>query len=164
MTLITSNVLSLIGEISNTILPFLSTKKRMLLLQAITEIVFVVAYAVNGSFVLVAHCIIVGLRNLCNAYLKSNFIINILFLVIGTLISVVVNTNGWLGILPIICYVDYTISIMMTNNPQILRWVLLVNTILYVIFNFGIMMYVCFTFDIFHIVTNSIAIWRYRKE
>ena len=164
MTLITSNILSLIGEISNTILPFLSTKKRMLLLQAITEIVFIVAYAVNGSFVLVALCIIVGLRNLYNAYLKSNFIVNILFLIIGTLISIVVNTNGWLGVLPIICYVDYTISIMLTNNPQILRVILLVNAILYVVFDFGIMMYICFAFDIFHVVTNSIAIWRYRKE
>ena len=162
-TIIISNILSLIGEISNTILPFLSTKKRMLLLQAITEIVFIVAYAVNGSFVLVALCIIVGLRNLYNAYLKSNFIVNILFLITGTLISIVVNTNGWLGILPIICYIDYTISIMITDNPQILRWVILVNTILYVIFNFGVMMYICFIFDIIHLVTNSIAIWRYRK-
>jgi len=164
ITLIISNALSLIGEISNTILPFLSTKKRMLLLQAITQIVFVVAYAVNGSYVLVALCLIVGLRNLYNAYLKSNLIVNILFLIIGTLISVVVNTNGWLGVLPIICYVDYTVSIMITENPQILRWVLLMNTILYIIFDFGIMMYVCFAFDVFHIVTNSIAIWKYRKE
>ena len=107
---------------------------------------------------MVALCVIVALRNYCGAYMHIRKIHLVFFLVAGTAISYMVNNNGWLGIIPIFCYIDYTIAIMYTEKPQIIRYILLANNVLYAIFDIGIMLYVNFAFDVFHIVTGAVAI------
>lgn len=162
-SILISNLVSFIAEIANTILPFLRTKRKMLLLQVVIQVLFIVAYASVKSYTLIALCILVALRNIYAAYVKPSILINIIFLIVGTAISYIVNTNGVPGILPIICYVTYTIAIISTNNEQTIRYILLINTFLYAIFDFSIMMYVCAVFDIIHVVTTVLAIKNYNK-
>lgn len=87
----------------------------------------------------------------------------VLFIILVIWVSLAFNNRGILGILPIIACVEYTIIIMKTKDPSIIKAGLAINNILWFLYDFIIMNYfscifsaAIIVFSITNIVRNKI--------
>ena len=86
-----------------------------------------VATLIAGSFTGTTTCILCGIRNFLNAKHKLTKWLTILFCISLFVLGILVNKIGWIGYLPPIAAVEYTIWSALAKNAQQLRAGLIIN-------------------------------------
>lgn len=94
--------------------------------------------------------------------LNRNFTIIICLLMI--IVGIRFNNREWLGVLPILASVSYTICILVLKSAQQMRFALVVNLIQWLIFDFLVKAYPMFIMDIIIIIITLINIIRYNNN
>ncbi|MBM7642250.1 hypothetical protein JOC28_000544 [Streptococcus loxodontisalivarius] len=75
------------------------------------------------------------------------------------------NKLGLIGYLPILSSVSYTIATFMTDKVQWLRWVIIENMLLWLVYDLTIKAYPAVAMDIFISLSTSFAIYKdYKKN
>lgn len=127
MRFIIQTALSLIGSCCLIYSTFSKKKDNMLLWQT-TDCGFnAVATLIAGSFTGTTTCILCGIRNFLNAKHKLTKWLTILFCILLFVLGILVNKIGWIGYLPPIAAVEYTIWSALAKNAQQLRAGLIIN-------------------------------------
>ena len=75
----------------------------------------------------------------------------------------IINNRAWLGLLPIIASVQYTLCVFILKSAQHMRIALIINLLLGMIFDFLIKAYPMFALDIIIIIVTLINFLRFRN-
>ena len=86
-----------------------------------------------------------------------------ILIILQIIVGSYLNQLGVIGYLPIISSVSYSLAIVITRNLQWLRWVIIENMLLWLIYDLTIKAYPAAITDITITLTTLIAIIRNRK-
>lgn len=132
-------------------------KKKFLFLQTIQIFLFVISNILLGGITGAIINFISCIRNiLCyKNKLSKNFVY--LLIVVSTIISLYFNNLGYIGLLPVLAFIVYTLFI---NIKDVFKFKILVILVmlLWLIYDICIKSYTSAIFDVMSIITNIISI------
>ena len=157
MTILIGNILALIASIVMVVASYIKNKEKFLIVQSIQIFLFVLSNIVLGGYSGAIVNALSVLRNLLcykNRLTKTWIIILCILMIV---LSTIYNTNGLIGLLPIIASVMFTVNIN-TKNALSLKIMVVISFTLWLIFDFAIKSYVSSLFDGIGIITACVAI------
>lgn len=87
----------------------------------------------------------------------------IIICILMTIVGVYFNNRAWLGLLPIIASVQYTMCVYVLKSAQRMRIALIINLLQWMIFDFLVKAYPMFALDIIIIIVTLINFLRFRN-
>jgi hypothetical protein len=141
----------------------IKNKKRYLLAQIIYDIFFIVANmllsATTGAMM--------NILNIVRAFMvyfnKRSKLAVILLISINLIISLCINTKGFVGLLPLFSTVPYTILLDKCNDKQ-MKYLLMAVMIPWVIYDIVFKLYIGAVFDVMTIISSCIGLYRLNKS
>lgn len=161
--LIIANILSLVGTIVLVWSMFVKSKETMLLLQAGNYILGAFSTTMANSYAAACSSIISLFRNLYlsqKASIPATVVFSILYIVLGAF----TNTLGFIGLLPVLASVEYTLFVQFAKTSQILRYGALINLGLWLIHDICIQLYGSVISDIILVIITTISIIKFYNE
>ena len=155
--IIIGNAISLAGAALMVAVGFLKTRRSILLTQCTMFGLMGTANIILGGMTGAVSSLVSIIRNLfcLKGPLTARF--KLFIIMIQILLSVRVNTLGWIGWLPIIsaCFYTWMIDV---KDEIMLKTVLIIAQSMWLIYDLAIHNYVAFTFDIFTMLSNMCGI------
>ena len=175
--LIIANVLSFIGNTMFTLSALLKSKRKILLFQSSNHVLAIVSEYLTNAFSAMAQESISLVRNFIFLFIKDNkkmlkFIISILLLVtgatLGVLLNIYLSDNVWYGYLPVLGNLVYSSFVILAfmlnvnelNSVLIIKIGLFVNSILWGIYGYFVMLYPILIFNAINTVFCVISFIR----
>lgn len=162
--IVAANIFSLIGNIFLTISPFCKTKKKIITFQLIDTLTGIVALLLLKAYTGVIMAVCATIRN--TLFLKfelSKKMSALIVIVIGVL-AFLTNNMGLLGLLPIVGTIIYSCVIFFNKNVLHLLFALLLDNLLYLIYNFYLLNYAASIFKFIAICTTLFNILKLIKK
>lgn len=141
MFLIISNVLAAIGSLFLVISQFKTEKKDVIKYGIINCIVQTVASIFAGAFSRIIVNIVAFTRDLITYKDRLTKQITIILMIVQTILGVILNNKGYIGMLPIIASLVYTMSLFRSKTAQGVRIGLLINVLLWIVHDLYIGLY-----------------------
>lgn len=136
MSLIIGNVVTLFATAADTLSSTQKTAKRMLWVQSLGQLFYGIATFVLGGYSGAVQNAVSILRNLVAIKNIASPLVEWFLLGLAVVLGLVFNNLGFMGLLPIIANVQYTLVIFRyKNDEQVLKFSFLILVILYVIFD-----------------------------
>ena len=164
-------ILFIIGEISSFLAAtclakstFGRTKKDIVKWQVVEQTFCLISNLSLGGYSGVIVNIVSLVRNILS--IKGKFKKNLVlpFLLIIIIFGIIFNNHGWIGLIPLIATIEYTIVLGFYKKSQNVRLALAINSTLWAIYDFVIMSYPIFIMDLV-VATLALANYiRYRKK
>ena len=136
---------------------------KMLVWQITDYIFTAIANLLLGGYTGALTISISIIRNSLMVKKKMTKTILTILIVIQIIVGTYLNQLGLIGYLPIISSVSYSLAIAITRNLQWLRWVIIENMLLWLIYDLTIQAYPAAITDITITLTTLIAIIQNRK-
>lgn len=155
--LIIANILSLVGTIVLVWSMFVKSKETMLLLQAGNYILGAFSTTMTNSYAAACSSIISFFRNLYLSQ-KTSIVVTVVFSILYIVLGAFTNTLGFIGLLPVLASVEYTLFVYFAKTTQVLRYGALINLLLWAIHDICIRLYGALISDIILIVITIISI------
>ena len=158
-----AQVFSAIGALCVAISSFAKSKNKMLVWQITDYIFTAIANLLLGGYTGALTISISIIRNSLMVKKQMTKTILTILIVIQIIVGTYLNQLGLIGYLPIISSVSYSLAIAITPNLQWLRWVIIENMLLWLIYDLTIQAYPATVTDITITLTTLIAIIKNRK-
>ena len=158
-----AQVFSAIGALCVAISSFAKSKHKMLVWQITDYIFTAIANLLLGGYTGALTISISIIRNSLMVKKKMTKAILTILIIIQIIVGSYLNQLGLIGYLPIISSVSYSLAIAITRNLQWLRWVIIENMLLWLIYDLTIQAYPAAVTDITITLTTLIAIIKNRK-
>ena len=155
-----AQVFSAIGALCVTISSFAKSKNKMLVWQITDYIFTATANLLLGGY---TGALTISISIIRNGLMVKKKMTKAILIIIQIIVGSYLNQLGVIGYLPIISSVSYSLAIAITRNLQWLRWVIIENMLLWLIYDLTIKAYPAAITDITITLTTLIAILRNRK-
>lgn len=152
-----ANAISLIGAGLMILAGLIKSKRNILLTQCIQFTLMGVSNFLLGGISGTISNVLSILRNLFTFRWTLTPLWKFIFIAVQAGLTIVGNTLGWLGWIPVVSVASLTL-ILDTKNEILLKAVIIFGLVLWVIFDLALLNYVSAAFDVFAIVTNLIGI------
>ena len=162
ITLIIGNFIALIASLIMVYTGFIKKKETIIFVQAIQIALLVVSNIVLGGITGAIINAVSFFRNILvykNKLTKNKKIILIL---ISTILTIVFNNHGLIGMLPLICTIVYT-SLIDTKDVIKLKEANAFTLFLWLIYDLYIRSFTSSAFDFISIISNIIGIYQINK-
>lgn len=168
---ISKNIFLILGEIFSLVAALLlaystfsKDKDKMIGKQIWHAVYCALSNFCLGAYSGLSTNILTGVRNYLTVKGWFNLPILIIYSVLNVGIGYMVNTKGLIGLLPAIAGVEYAIFLYKTKSAQVMRYALIINLLMWVVYDFMVMSYPMFVMDIIIIIVTAINAIRFRKE
>ena len=163
MTIIVGNIIALIASVLMIFVSSSKNKKKIIIYQTVQVALLALSTLILGG---IAGAIINAITIIRNILCYNNKLTNTNIFIIS--ISIIVlslsfNNLGYIGLLPLISTVLYTMSIN-TKSTIKLKSMILLNMICWGIYDFIIMSYTSAIFEFIATITSIITIYQLLKE
>lgn len=157
MNTVIGNIIALIASSLNAYSGLIKTKLKIIYIQTIALLFFVVSNFILGGITGAINNILNCIRNILYYKNKLGLKEKIVISIISIILSVVFNTQGLIGFLPLIVCLLY---IWLMNVRDVVKFKLLtiITMILWFIYDLQIKSYTSMIFDFATVVTNFISI------
>jgi len=164
MRIIIGNICSLLAMLANAFSSTRKTPKGMLHIQNLGQaIYFAGAMALRGYSAGVQNVIGI-LRNVMAIREWKSKILEWILVTAGVVLGVVFNNRGFVGLLPVVANLEYTLAIFrFSTNERVLKLAFLISSVCYIIFNFAINNYVGAVMDTVVLTTTAISLLRTKQ-
>lgn len=162
--LIIGNILSLIGTICLLYSIFRQSKKNILQFQILDCIFNTMANCILGGFSGAIVILMALIRNILIFKNKMTNTLMVIILLLMVIIGLSVNKNGYIGLLPIIANIEYTLWLSYGNNIRNIKIALAINVFLWAIYDFTIQAYPSSCAEIFILITTIYAICKKQED
>ena len=161
-TLIIGNIIALIAASIQFVIGIIKDRKKIILLQTIQFFTFSISTFILGGFTGAIANLINAIRNILSYKEKLTKNIIILIILVSTILTLAFNNLGFIGLLPLINTIIYTVFINQ-KNPFKFKILFLITIILWFIYDFTIKAYTSAFFDIFTIIVTCITAYQIYK-
>lgn len=162
INLVIGNFIALIASLIMVYTGFIKKKETIIIVQAIQIALLVISNIVLGG---ITGAIINGVSFFRNIIVYKNKLTSnkkIILIGISSILTLLFNNHGLIGLLPLICTVVYT-SLIDTKDVIKLKWVNGFTLFLWLIYDLYIRSYTSSIFDFISILSNIIGIYQVNK-
>ena len=141
--IIIGNICSLCAMVSDSVSSTKKKNSQILAIQILSQVFYAAGSIILKGYSSTAQNAVAVLRNIAAIKKLRYKAVEWLLVLLGVLLGVVFNNRGWLGYLPIVANLEY--SIVMFRFKESTKWLkiaFLVNTLMYLAFNIVILNYV----------------------
>lgn len=163
MTLIVANTVSLFACILLVLSGFLKKKNNILIVQTVQIMLFIISNLLLDGFAGAIANIFGIIRNILCYTGKYTKVAKFSIIAITILFSAIFNNFGFIGYAPVLATALYA-YFLDTKNIVFLKCVIIVNTLLWCIYDFYIGAFVTGIFDVLTIITNTISIFQIKYK
>lgn len=156
--IIIGNCISLVAAVFMAVSCAVKNNKTIFYLQAANCLILAVASVFFGAFAGVTTLLVSAVRNIVVAHGKYTKPVMYLFLVITVILGLITNNRGFIGLLPVIATVQYTICLNLLRGLFLTRITIFVNTLLWVIYSFIIRDFSTACMDSISLITVTVVI------
>ena len=161
-TIIIGNIITLAGSALMVLVGFLKSKKSILITQAVQVSVMAFGNYVLGGISGVIVNAVTLIRNLVALKTKFSVPIKIAFIAVQIVLAVIFRQDGIIYWLPIVAGCMFTWFID-TEDMFLFKWIIIIVQALWAVFDFSIYNYSTLVFDIFAIISNTVAVYQMKK-
>lgn len=136
LNIILGNICSLLAMGSDSISSAQRSTKRVLWMQNISQVIYCLGAVFLNAYSACAQNLVSILRNLVAICKISSKWLEWSLTILGVALGLAFNNRGWVGLLPVIANLQYTLVIFrFRGNERILKLSFLINALLFSIFN-----------------------------
>lgn len=161
--IIVGEIFSLLAALCLAYSTFSNKKNKMIWWQAINAVFYGLSNLFLGAYSAVVTNILTLFRNTLQVKSKLNRKFTIIICLLMAIVGITINNREWLGLLPVIASISYTICVYVLKSAQQMRIALVINLIQWMIFDFLVKSYPMFIMDIILIIVTLINIIRYKN-
>lgn len=158
-----ANIISFIGAVIMVSIGFMKKKEHVLTAQCVQFGVLGTSNLLLGGVTGFISNIISIARNVVCNHLHFGLAWKLVFIALQLALSIPFNTNGLLGLLPVVASVVFT-WFLDTDNAVFLKGIIIITCFMWVIYDFALQNYVAFAFDILNIASNMVGILAIRRS
>ncbi|MGN0447108.1 MAG: YgjV family protein [Acutalibacteraceae bacterium] len=163
MVIIIGNAVALFASLMMVLAGLLRDKNKIIITQTVQIGSFVVSNlilgGVSGAIVNAVSCV----RNLLCFFGKFNKAAKIIMICLITGLSLYFNTNGIMGLLPVLSGAVFT-AFLDVKDVYKFKWVVLSTTVPWLIYDIYLMSYTSAVFDVIAIISNAFAMYKMRHS
>ena len=163
--IILGNLFTFFGMVFNALSSTRKTPRGVLWMQNGAQGVYLISAVFLKGYSAAAQNVVSILRNLVAIRNIKNKAIEWTLVVLGVVLGVACNNRGWIGLLPVVGNLQYTLAIFRFKNDErkikIFFWI---GAAVFVVFNFAIDNYVGVAADLSVMITTGIALFKTRKK
>jgi len=157
MQLIIGNIVALIASIIMVYSGFLKQKKTILYTQTIqiglSVLSNIILGGITGAIINALSCI----RNILCYRNKLNTKAKIILILLATILSLLFNNLGIIGLFPVLSIIIYTLFMNIKNVVKF-KWLIVITMFLWLVYDLFIKSYTSAVFDFMSIIANIISI------
>ena len=162
--LIIGNLCTLFAMAFNSLSSTRKTPKGILLTQNMSQAVYGISAIVLGGYSAAVQNVVSILRNFTAIRSKKNKFVEWLLVTLGVVLGVAFNNRGWIGLLPVIGNLEYTLAVFRyRDNERALKVAFLINALMFTVFNAAIWNLVAVASNIVVIVTTIVFLWKNKR-
>ena len=159
IAIIVGNVSTLFAMAFNAFSSTRKTPKGVLLMQSASQAIYGLSSLVLGGYSASVQNVVSIIRNFAAIRKVNSKVLEWLLVILGVVLGVACNNLGWIGLLPVIGNLQYTLAIFrIKDDERKLKVFFLISVISFVIFNYTIRNYVGVVTDMFVAITTSIML------
>lgn len=163
MKIIVGNFIALLASLAMVYAGILKDKKKILYTQTIQCALFIISNiilgGIPGAIVNFLSCI----RNILCYHNRLKSLEKIILIVLSIILTIMFNDLGFIGLLPTISTILY-ILFMNTKNIFKFKYLVLITTLLWLIYDICIKSYTSFIFDVFCIIATLISLLQLKNK
>ena len=158
---IVGNVCSLCAAVTDSISSTRKKPGQILAIQMLSQVFYGVGTIILKGYSSTVQNAVAILRNLAAIKRIKSKIVEWILILLGVGLGIVFNNLGWVGWLPIVANLEYSIAVFrFKNNTRGLKVALIINMLMYFSFSIIIMNYVAAAANIVVAVVTVIALIR----
>lgn len=139
LSLIIGNLCSLLAMATDSVSSAQKTAKRVLIVQNLSQVIYFTGGVLLKGYSGAVQNVVSFLRNMVAIWKIESRAIEWILLLLGVVFGLVFNNLGWVGLLPVIANVQYTLAVFrFKDNERALKISFMVCCILFVVFNAAI--------------------------
>ena len=163
--LLLGNACSLLAMSSDAVSAKQKTPRAMLLVQCISQVFYVIGAVVLKGYSGAVQNAVSIVRNLAAAFKVGGKAVEWASVVAGVVLGVVFNNRGFLGWLPIVANLQYSLVVFRCgDNERILKISFLVAVALFAFFNGVILNFVGVAANLVVLAMTGYELWKSRKK
>ena len=160
ISILIGNGCSLIAMVLDSIGSTCRTARGMLLLQSVSTIIWAAGSIVLKGYSAAVQNLVALLRNLAAIFKWQHKWLEYTLILLGVVLGVCFNNRGWLGLLPVIGNLVYSIAVFQTKDERALKKAFIFSVITYAIFNAVILNIVGLIANIVNLTTTVIVLMK----
>lgn len=157
------NIIALIASFLILVISYLKEKKNIIKVQTLQVALLAISNLVLGGYTGAITNAITVIRNILCYKEKLNKVTTIIIATSITILGLVFNNSGVIGLLPLISTIIYTLFIN-TKDPIKLKLLILMNLVFWGIYDFAIKSYTSAFFEFTGTISSIITIIQMTKE
>lgn len=161
--IIIGEILSLLAALTLAYSTFSNKKTKMIWWQALNAVFYGLSNLFLGGYSAVVTNVLTLFRNVLLVKNKLDKKFTIIICILMIIIGLYFNNREWLGLLPIIASIQYTICIYLLKSAQHMRYALIINLLQWMVFDLLVKAYPMFILDIIIIIVTIINVLRFKK-
>ena len=141
------------------------TPKGVLMMQNASQTVYAASAIVLGGYSAAVQNVVSILRNFAAIRkIKSKFV-EWTLVILGVVLGIAFNNRGWVGLLPVIGNLQYTLAIFrFKDDERKIKIFFLISLLAFMIFNFSIRNYVGIVSDTIVAITTIVMLLKTREK
>ena len=164
VNIIIGNVCSLLAMGTDAISSAQKTAKRVLWVQTLSQVIYFVGTVVLKGYSGAVQNLVSIARNLVAIKNIKSKIVEWFLVVLGVILGLFFNNLGWIGLLPVVANLQYTIGVFrFKDNELALKVSFLISVTLFGIFNLAILNFVGFCTNMAVAITTAIYLVKKRS-
>lgn len=165
MDIVIGNLCTLFAMLFNAFSSTRRTPQGVLWMQNVSQACYGISGIVLRGYSATVQNVVSIIRNLAAIWKINNKILIWTLVILGVVLGVVFNNRSWIGLLPVIGNLQYTLAIFrFKDDDQKLKVFFLIHTASFIIFNFVIRNYVGVATDAIVFVTTSVMLLKGLKK
>ena len=153
------NACSLCAAVTDSISGTRKRPNQILAIQMLSQVFYGVGTIILKGYSSTVQNAVAILRNLAAIKQIKSKIVEWILILLGVGLGIVFNNLGWIGWLPIVANLEYSIAVFQfKNNPRGLKIAFIINMLMYFSFSVIIMNYVAAAANIVVAVVTAIAL------
>lgn len=141
------------------------TKKDMLLAQSVSQIFYIISSLVLKAYSATAQNVVAILRNFVAMKEEPGKKMAIFLTTLPVVLGLIFNNRGLMGLIPIVANLQYSIVVFKCpKNTNAIKLSLIINSIMFGVFNFYVLNFVSGIACIVITVTTSISLYKDTKQ
>ena len=143
MNLIFSNIASLAATLVDIFSASRKKARDLLLVQTVGQCLFGLSVLLVQSYSAAVQNAICIIRNLAAACKVKSRVLEWALVILAVVLGLCLNTNGWVGLLPILASLEYTLAIFHFKDREVpIKIAFAIHAVLYLIFDFLVKIYI----------------------
>lgn len=161
LNIVIGNICSLLAMVTDSVSATQKTVSRVLWVQTASQLIYGIGAVILRGYSAAVQNAVSIIRNLTAIKKVQNKAIEWSLVVLGVILGLCFNNLGWMGLLPVIANLQYTVAIFrFQNNDKALKISFLISALMFTCFSFVIYNFVGVFTNFVVAVTTLISLFK----